>query len=305
MFGKWVYLPNDRAYMGVIDPVAGDVYVYKPPYNGSSPTSDLNSLSLSSSSTNGCSNVTGTVSLTGPAPAGGFEVRLSDNLASAVVPPSVRVAAGAVTAAFSIQVTPVSASEAGSVIATGTSKTSTQSLSIRPIALSAITLSPTAVVGGSPVTGTATLECAAAPGPVSVSLSSSNSTLARPVAATITVPQSLVAASFDVTTYAVVNDSPVTISGTAGGTTKSAPLTLKPANYLPAVTLTAPANGASFALGAPIALAATASDADGTVARVEFFAGATLLVADTSAPFGYNWATAPARRAHAHRRRRR
>ena len=71
VFGKWVYLPNDRAYLGVIDPVAGDVYVYKPPYNGSSPTADLNSFSLSSGSTNGCSNVTGTVSLTGPAPAGG------------------------------------------------------------------------------------------------------------------------------------------------------------------------------------------------------------------------------------------
>jgi hypothetical protein len=38
VFGKWVYLPNDQAYLGVIDPVAGDVYVYKPPYNGSSPT---------------------------------------------------------------------------------------------------------------------------------------------------------------------------------------------------------------------------------------------------------------------------
>jgi hypothetical protein len=55
------------------------------------------------------------------------------------------------------------------------------------------------------------------------------------------------------------------------------------------VTLTSPANGATFAAPATIALAATASDVDGTVARVEFYQGTTLLFSDTAAPYAYSW----------------
>jgi hypothetical protein len=34
VFGKWVYLPEEQAYLGVIDPVAGDVFLYKPSKTG-------------------------------------------------------------------------------------------------------------------------------------------------------------------------------------------------------------------------------------------------------------------------------
>jgi hypothetical protein len=53
----------------------------------------------------------------------------------------------------------------------------------------------------------------------------------------------------------------------------------------PAVTLTAPADGASYAAPATITLSANASDSDGTIARVDFFAGATLIASDTASPF--------------------
>ena len=43
-----------------------------------------------------------------------------------------------------------------------------------------------------------------------------------------------------------------------------------------------PADGASFAQGATVALAATAGDTDGTVSRVEFYAGQTKLGEDTT-----------------------
>lgn len=33
VFGKWIYMPEEQAYVGVIDPEAGDVFVYKPAYN--------------------------------------------------------------------------------------------------------------------------------------------------------------------------------------------------------------------------------------------------------------------------------
>ena len=61
----------------------------------------------------------------------------------------------------------------------------------------------------------------------------------------------------------------------------------------PTVSLSSPADGASYRLGDPIRLAATASDADGSVSRVEFYWGLTRLGQDTTAPYEYTWSAAP------------
>ncbi len=47
------------------------------------------------------------------------------------------------------------------------------------------------------------------------------------------------------------------------------------ANMAPTVNLTSPTNNSTFTAPANIALTATATDADGTVSKVEFFNGAT------------------------------
>jgi len=65
-------------------------------------------------------------------------------------------------------------------------------------------------------------------------------------------------------------------------------------NASPVVALTAPANGASFNAGTTINLTATASDSDGSVAKVEFFQGTTKLGEDTSSPYSYSWTNAAA-----------
>lgn len=57
----------------------------------------------------------------------------------------------------------------------------------------------------------------------------------------------------------------------------------------PTVSLASPADGAQFAAGAPIAITAAASDADGTVTKVEFFDGTSKLGEATQAPFTYTW----------------
>lgn len=62
-----------------------------------------------------------------------------------------------------------------------------------------------------------------------------------------------------------------------------------PANQPPAISLSAPATGVA---GTGILLTASASDADGTVARVEFFEGANLLATDLSAPHAHTWTPA-------------
>jgi len=53
--------------------------------------------------------------------------------------------------------------------------------------------------------------------------------------------------------------------------------------------LTAPADGATFLDTASITVTATAADSDGTVARVEFYAGKKLIGTDASAPFSIVW----------------
>ncbi|WP_089321212.1 DUF4082 domain-containing protein [Pontibacter ummariensis] len=65
-------------------------------------------------------------------------------------------------------------------------------------------------------------------------------------------------------------------------------------NVAPAVSLTSPANNATFTAPATINIAANASDTDGTVSRVEFFQGTTKLGEDLTSPYEYSWASVPA-----------
>ncbi len=62
-----------------------------------------------------------------------------------------------------------------------------------------------------------------------------------------------------------------------------------PANELPTVSITSPADGSTFTAPASITINATATDADGSIAKVEFFSGNVLLGTDTTAPYSYNW----------------
>ena len=57
----------------------------------------------------------------------------------------------------------------------------------------------------------------------------------------------------------------------------------------PSVSITSPQSGSSFLESTTITIAADASDSDGTVTEVEFFAGATSLGIDTTSPYEVNW----------------
>ncbi|WP_079248209.1 glycosyl hydrolase family 18 protein [Lysobacter antibioticus] len=67
-----------------------------------------------------------------------------------------------------------------------------------------------------------------------------------------------------------------------------------PGNKPPTVSLTSPSNGASYNVGANIAVSANAADSDGSIASVEFFRGTTSLGVDTSAPYSVTWSNASA-----------
>ncbi len=64
-------------------------------------------------------------------------------------------------------------------------------------------------------------------------------------------------------------------------------------NQPPTVAVTAPAGGATYTAPATITITAAASDADGAVTSVQFYAGATLLGTATSAPYTVTWSDVP------------
>ncbi|GEM_PF-2449537 len=61
----------------------------------------------------------------------------------------------------------------------------------------------------------------------------------------------------------------------------------------PTVAIDSPADGATFASPANITISASASDADGAVAKVEFFDGATRIGEVTTSPYSIEWNNAP------------
>ena len=98
----------------------------------------------------------------------------------------------------------------------------------------------------------------------------------------------MAAGSYTLKAVAVDNTGASTSSATAT-------VTVSPgANQPPTATLTAPASGATFIAPASIDLTANAADADGTVARVDFYNGTTLLGSDATAPYAFTWTNVPA-----------
>jgi|GEM_PF-95848 len=63
-------------------------------------------------------------------------------------------------------------------------------------------------------------------------------------------------------------------------------------NDPPTVSITSPSNGDSFIEGANITISASASDTDGTVELVEFYAGSTKIGEDATAPYSIIWSNA-------------
>jgi len=76
-----------------------------------------------------------------------------------------------------------------------------------------------------------------------------------------------------------------------GAVTTSAPVTVtvNAPNAAPTVSITSPANGATFTAPADITIAADAQDNGGGIALVEFFQGTTLIATRTAAPYSILW----------------
>jgi hypothetical protein len=93
--------------------------------------------------------------------------------------------------------------------------------------------------------------------------------------------------------------TPYTGSGATG--TAGTPLTVgftvvdnASTNAPPSVSITGPANGSTFAAGATITVAASASDADGSVSSVAFLRNGSVMATDTGSPYSWTWTNAAA-----------
>ncbi len=78
------------------------------------------------------------------------------------------------------------------------------------------------------------------------------------------------------------------------GTSGSVSVTVTAPNQPPTISLTAPASGGTYTTPANITVSATAADADGTIARVDFYVGTTLISSDTTSPYAATWTTSTA-----------
>ena len=87
--------------------------------------------------------------------------------------------------------------------------------------------------------------------------------------------------NYSLTAKAVDNKGAVTTSAVVNITVKS--------NAPPTVNVTAPANNASFTAPASITINASAADSDGSITKVEFYQGTTLLGSDATAPYSFIW----------------
>jgi hypothetical protein len=176
----------------------------------------------------GCLKTTARVTLTAPAPPAGLVVALDSSNAHAVVPSSIKFKAGTITKSVAIVTTAVASIESATISATGGGTTATATLTLEPMGVKALTLTPNPVLGGDPVEGTVTLDCAAGPGPITVDLSSTQPAIASPTTANVTIPAGSTSAPFGVVTTPVTKVTKPAIKGTANGVTKSKTLVVNP-----------------------------------------------------------------------------
>jgi len=193
--------------------------------------SSLSSLSLNPTSVTGGNSSTGTVTLSGPAPAGGAQIALSSsNMAVTSGPASVMVAAGATSASFTVSTSAVGASTLVTISASYSGITRAASLTLAPTAppaptLTSLSLNPTTVIGGlQSSTGTVTLSGPAPAAGARITLSSSNGVASVP--SSVTIPAGATSATFTVNTSLVLLPTSAGISASYNGTTHTATLGL-------------------------------------------------------------------------------
>lgn len=201
---------------------------------GLSSTFALTNVALASVSVppsiNGSESGSGQVTLTSGAPASGAVITLtSSNPTILSVPALVTVGSGATTAPFTFTTNASNVATNVTITASDGTNKQTATITVRPALLAAVKLPHTTVVGGNSSTDNqVTLTGGAPQGGAEVSLTSSDPAVAT-VPASVTIPAGKNSAIFNIGTSGVGSAQTITISATYNGVTKTATLTVQPA----------------------------------------------------------------------------
>jgi uncharacterized repeat protein (TIGR03803 family) len=190
--------------------------------------SRLSKLTFATTIAGGCQDVIATVKLTAISPVGGTIIDLENTNGAATIPASVTVPAGKTNAKFNITSVAVAAATSGTIRATLGTLIESRNLTVRPIGVKSIVLNPNPVIGGNSSFATVKLECAAAPGDITATLSSSNPDIAAPVVPSVVFSAGATQKTVEVTTADVTVPSTAKISATANGVKKTKMLTVNP-----------------------------------------------------------------------------
>ena len=182
----------------------------------------LESITLLPRSLAGGDSSAATVSLTGTAPSGGVVVQLKSSSTAATVPSLVTIPAGQSSVSFPIATLGVTKFASATISATALKATKTATLSISPAILAGISLAPSTVVGGNSTSLRVYLTGVAPASGFSVTLSSTNPTIAD-LTGVLTVPAGATTAGILLTTNSVSADTSTLIaaSGLGGGVSKT------------------------------------------------------------------------------------
>lgn len=172
----------------------------------------------------GGTNSTGTVKITGAAPAGGLTVSLSSDNPLVTVQSSVTVPAGQKSAKYSISTGTTANSVNVTITAADNSGTAKAKLTVNPAVLTSIKVSPSAVKGGNDGDATVTLSGPAASDTV-VTISTTSDLLSVPES--VVIPAGSTKASFSFETTDVDAMAKVSISVSSNGVTKTAKFSLR------------------------------------------------------------------------------
>lgn len=189
----------------------------------------LNAFTLSPRVIGGCQSGRGTVTLSDKAPTGGVTISLSSSdPAVAAPPPSVTIPAGQRSASFTVTTSAVSAATNVDITATLGASSLTRTVAVVPPGVLRVDISPNPAPASTEITGTVTLQCAAGPGGVTVSISSNKPERAQVLDPTIVIAEGDTTGTFRIQTGNVSTAQSVTITATANGVSARRSLRVEP-----------------------------------------------------------------------------
>lgn len=205
---------------------SGAAYLLTPNASSGAPVT-LKSLAINPVISYGGASLICTVTLSGPASGNMAAIPIFSSNTSAVPDFSVNFPAGFTQFSLLVKTGAVASSTNVTLSAALNGTQSAEVITLLPIGVSSISLSPTTVLGSGGSAATITLQ-APSTGNATVTLVSSNPAVAKPKVASLRVPPGASRALFAISTAAVSTTTSVTFTATSNGISSNATLTVTP-----------------------------------------------------------------------------